>query len=414
MHVAWLRFGTSLALFLLLACPAPQARAGEGELVLGMSAAFTGPSRGLGIELFRGSMAYFRHVNDQGGLFGRELVIRALDDGYNPGPAILNTIEFIEQDDVLALFDYVGTPTVTRVLPLLKKYENRHILLLFPFTGAAPQREPPYDRFVFNLRASYLQETKALVDRLVSLGRARIALFYQIDAYGRSGWDGVQRAMAGHGLSIAAEATYRRGAGFADSMAEQVRIIAAGSPDAVISVGSYEACAAFVRDARDAHLTAPIANISFVGSENMLALLRTACAGGKEDYCRGHIITQVAPSYEDLTLPAVVEYREIMDRYQDTPLPVAADTYTPLRYSFGSFEGFLNAKVLVAALRAFGRPPARQDLATVLESLHSCDVGLGVPVSFGPQRHQGLDAVYFTTARNGTVAPVRDWTEWIR
>jgi len=405
-----------LLCLLLLAGAVPQTRAAEREIVLGMSAAFTGPSRGLGIELFRGSMAYFRHVNDSGGLFGHTIAIRPMDDGYNPGPAIMNTIQFIGQDDVLALFDYVGTPTVTRVLPLLKKFEERHILLLFPFTGAEPQRQQPYDRYVFNLRASYLQETGALVSRLVSLGRTRIAVFYQVDAYGRSGWNGVQRALSTYGLDIVAEATYRRGASFSDSMAEQVRILAKATPDAVVSIGSYEACAAFVRDARNAGLDAPIANISFVGSQNMMNLLRTSSGQDKERYLSGHIITQVVPSYEDTTLPAVAEYRALMERYADTPLPAAAQesgpAYAPLPYSFTSFEGFLNAKVLVEALRAFGRLPRREELAQALESFTAGDVGLGAPVSFGPRRHQGLDAVYFTTLFQGAVVPIRDWSEW--
>jgi len=397
---------------------AAPASAADRELVLGMSAAFTGPSRSLGIELYRGSMAYFRHVNDAGGLFGHPIVIRALDDGYDPGPAIQNTIHLIGQDDVLALFQYVGTPTVTRVLPLLKKFEDRHVLLLFPYTGAETLRRPPYDAYVFNLRSSYLQETQALVDRLVSLGRTRVAVFYQVDAYGRSGWYGVQQALAGHGLAIAAEATYRRGATFAGSMAEQVQILSRARPDAVISVGSYEACAAFVRDARLAGLDAPIANISFVGSQSMANLLREACPGKGDGSGSRDIITQVLPSYEDATLPAVAEYRECMNRYADTPLPAPARAESPeyvsLPYSFTSFEGFMNAKVLVEALRAFGRLPRREELAGALESYTHGDVGLGVPVSFGPTRHQGLDAVYFTTLRENTVVPIRGWAGWAK
>ena len=307
---------------------------------------------------------------------------------------------------------------MTRVLPLLKKFEERHILLLFPFTGAEPQRRPPYDALVFNLRASYLQETKALVDKLVSLGRSRIAVFYQVDAYGRSGWYGVQQALAAHGLSIAAEATYRRGAGFAGSMAEQVRIIAKAQPDAVVSVGSYEACAAFTRDARDAGLTMPIANISFVGSQNMVNLLHKAGEENHKDYSKGQIITQVVPSYEDLTLPVVAEYRQLMDRYADTPLPEPAHApgpeYVPLRYSFTSYEGFLNAKVLVEAMRAFGHAPTRDDMRQVLEHFTAGDIGMGSPVSFGPQRHQGLSTVYFTTVHEGAVVPIRNWAEWAK
>lgn len=112
------------------------------------------------------------------------------DDGYNPVPAIENTIKLIETDKVFLLFGYIGTPTVTRVLPILKRYSDESAYLFFPFTGAQPHRQYPYDQFVFNLRASYHQETEGLVNHLVSIGRRKIAVFYQADAYGRSGWNG--------------------------------------------------------------------------------------------------------------------------------------------------------------------------------------------------------------------------------
>ena len=158
----------------------------DSEIVLGTSAAFSGPSRGLGIELFRGASAYFEHVNRNGGVRGRRIVLRTYDDGYQPDPSVQNTMTLMLEDEVFALFGYVGTPTVTRVLPMLKKFQERQVYLFFPFTGAQPQREPPYGPFAFNLRASYRQETAGLVQNFVGIGRKRIAVFYQADAYGRS------------------------------------------------------------------------------------------------------------------------------------------------------------------------------------------------------------------------------------
>ena len=186
----------------------------EDEFLLGMSAAFSGPSRGLGIELYRGATAYFEHVNQAGGIGGRRIRLKMYDDGYQPDPAVKNTTTLMLQDQVFLLFGYVGTPTVTRVLPMLKKFQDRDMYLFFPFTGAAPQREPPYADFAFNLRASYGQETAGLVDNFVAVGRRRIAVFYQADAYGRSGWAGVRKALARHGERIVGEATYRRGSKF--------------------------------------------------------------------------------------------------------------------------------------------------------------------------------------------------------
>lgn len=399
-----------LALVLALALlPGPVLA--QEELVLGMSAAFSGPSQGLGIELYRGSMAYFEHVNRRGGVHGRRIAILTQDDGYNPTPAIENTIRFISLDKVLGLFGYVGTPTVTRVLPLIKQYADQDVLLFFPFTGAQPQREAPYDRFVFNLRASYIQETHELVHHLLRTGRSRIAVFYQADAYGRSGWDGVRRALAKTGLSIAAEATYHRGTGFEQGMRPQVEIIARARPEAVISVGSYAACAAFIRDARDMGLDVPVANLSFVGSENMLKLLADAGRGKGRDYTRNLINTQVVPSYEDLTLPAVREYRALMEEIAPPPPPCFSGGYTPLPHSFVSFEGFLNAKVMTRILELLGPAPSAQGLVAATHQLQSFDVGIDVPVSFGVGDHQGLNRVYFTTVREGKFIPLADWPE---
>lgn len=398
---------------LALLAAAPSQAVAEGDLTLGMSAAFTGPSMGLGIELYRGAMAYFEHVNRHGGVHGRRIVLRAYDDGYNPTPAIENTIRLIESDRVLCLFSYVGTPTVTRILPLIKSYQARNVHLFFPFTGAQPQREPPYDRYVFNLRASYRQETEGLVDRFVQVGRKRIAVLYQADAYGRSGWDGVRRALEAQGLSIVGEATYRRGASFGESMRAQVEIISRAKPDAVICVGYYEACAAFIREARDMDLTVPIANLSFVGSESMLALLDQLSRERGRDYTRDLINSQVVPSYEDLSLPAVREYRALMDELKPAPPPGAAADYVPLRYSFVGFEGFLNAKTMVRILSGLGEPGRVEKCPCVAaEGIGELDLGIGQMVRFSPDRHQGLDAVYYTTVQGGKFIPLVDFGRW--
>src|SRR5947209_940284 len=120
--MSWPQRRVLLAFAFLLVFPGAGAGTARAEeIVLGMSAAFSGPSKGLGIELYRGSMAYLEDVNRKGGVHGRKVVIRAYDDGYNPLPAIDNTIRLMEDDKVFALFDYVGTPTTTRCLPLLKR-----------------------------------------------------------------------------------------------------------------------------------------------------------------------------------------------------------------------------------------------------------------------------------------------------
>jgi branched-chain amino acid transport system substrate-binding protein len=388
-------------------------RAEGGPLVLGMSAAFKGPSRGLSIELYRGSMAYFEHVNRSGGIEGRQVVIKAADDGYNPIPAIENTVRFIRQDDTFLLFDYMGSPTVARMLPLLKQASDRSFYLFFPFSGAEPQRQPPYHEFVFNLRASYGEETAGLVDHFVKIGRKRIAVFYQCDAYGRSGWNGVRTTLAGYNLRMVGEATYRRGTPYAESLRPQVEILRAADPDIVISVGTYSACAGLIRDARDAAWDVPIANVSGVDSENLLRLLIDTGRTRGKDYTRDIINSQVVPSYSDTSLPAVREYRELMDRYRPMPpRDLLDEDYAPPRYSFISLEGYLNARLLVEVLRRMGPDPRRERIKEVVESIKDLDLGIDATVSFGPGKHQGLDQVYYTVASDGRFVTLKDWKVW--
>jgi ABC-type branched-subunit amino acid transport system substrate-binding protein len=402
---------TAAAIAMLASAPAAFAE----EFVLGMSAAFKGPSRGLGIELYRGSMAYLEHVNSAGGVNGKRVAIKYYDDGYNPGPAVENTLRLIQNDRVDMLYGYVGTPTVTRVLPLLKKHSDESMLLFFPFTGAEPQRRPPYDEFAFNLRASYQQETAGLVDNFVAIGRKRIAVFYQIDAYGRSGWHGVRLALARHDLRMAGEATYRRGAAFTQDMRPQVEILRKTEPDAIIAIGAYGACAAFVRDVRDSGWDVPIANVSFVGSESMLGLLTEQGGKNGKDYTQNLINSQVVPSYHDTTLPAIREYREMMDRYQPRPPAEFQDaTYKSPQYSFVSLEGFLNAKLIVEVLKKADTKGGRERFRKAAESLEDVNLGIGVPISFRRGSHQALDKVYFTVVRDGRFVTLDDWKRWAR
>jgi len=410
--LAALSLGLSLA-------PAPGfgAAPGDGvterEILIGMSAAFTGPSRALGSELYRGSMAYLTEVNRTGGVHGRTITLKAYDDGYQPGPAVANTLRLMLEDRVFLLFDYVGTPTVTRVLPLLKKYEPLHFLLFFPFSGAQPQREPPYDRYAFNLRASYRQETAGLVENFVAQGRARVAVFYQADAYGRSGWVGVREVLARRNTKPVAEATYARGAKYTESFDRQVAIVQAAKPDVIISVGAYAACAGFIRDARRAGLAVPIANVSFVGSASMLALLLETGRADGRDYTRGLVNSQVVPSYENLDLPAVREYRDLMARHDPKPPADLTDgDYHPLPYSFVGLEGFLNAKLLVEVLKRLGNRPDRARVGATVEDIRDFDLGTGQLISFGPQRNQGSDAIYYTTVKDGRFIALPDWKEW--
>lgn len=391
------------------------ARAQAGEIRIGMSAAFRGASAGLGTEFYRGAQAYYSEINGRGGLFGRPITVVALDDGYNPEPCIRNTIQLIDREKVFFLSNYVGTPTLTRALPVIKQYADQHVVLVGNFTGAQPQREAPYVDQVFNVRASYRQEMMALVERFWQAGARRFGVYYQIDAYGRSGTDGVARGLALRNSKITAEATYFRHAKFEEDMTIAVKALREAGCDVVLCTGAYQGCGAFVRSARDAGWTVPISNVSFVGSDAMLSLLVKHGRAKGRDYTRALINSQVVPSYDDTGLPGVVEYRALMDKHDpQMPEAIRDATYAPQKYSFISLEGYVNARVIVEALRRAGANATRQSFRQALESLRGLDVGIGAPVTFTPERHQGLDSVYFTRVDGERWVPVADWSAAVK
>jgi ABC-type branched-subunit amino acid transport system substrate-binding protein len=385
------------------------------DVRVGMSAAFKGTAAGLGTEFYRGAQAYYEEINARGGVHGRTITVVGLDDNYEPIPCVRNTIQLLEKEHVFFLSNYVGTPTLTRALPVIKRYADQQVLLVGNFTGAQPQREAPYGEHVFNVRASYRQEMAALVERFWSIGARTFGVYSQADAYGRSGTDGVVRALAARGARVAVETTYPRGAKFEDDMGPAVNALRRTGVDVVLCTGAYQGCGAFVRTARDLGWTVPVSNVSFVGSDAMLRLLVQHGKATGRDYTRALVNSQVVPSYDDVSLPGVVEYRTLMERRSPAvPAALRDDKYSPQTYSFISLEGFINARVVVEALRRAGPNPTRIGLRQALESLKSFDLGIGAPLNFGPERHQGLDSVYFTRVDGERWVPIADWSSAVQ
>ncbi|MDR3044321.1 MAG: ABC transporter substrate-binding protein [Desulfovibrio sp.] len=423
-----------------------------GEPVrLGMSAPFSGSGASLGREFHRGAASCLARINAAGGVHGRRVEIVAMDDGYDPERTVWNVIRLIEEERVFALFGLVGTPTVTRVLPLLGGHPERTVPLLFPFTGARPLSLPRHEGLVFRLRASYDTEFSALVDRLYGAGCTRIAVFYQADAYGREGWADLRDALARRRLSLAAEASYPRGAGSDADFTEQAGLILQGLPDAVVCVGTDAACAAFIRDlrdllaARDANRQAdqragqparqalgkgqpaiPVAMPSFVDSSHLMELLSAMGRTVQRDYTHDLVLAEVVPPWTG-NLPAAVDYRRDFAEMAETPEVVAVpgDDAVPPPVSGGEqagpvlnpgevgFEGYLAARLLVRALERMGPHPSPAGLRAALAGLDGHDLGVGQPYRYTPTE-QGLGLVRFTTVRNGVPVDLRDFSEWRR
>jgi ABC-type branched-subunit amino acid transport system substrate-binding protein len=367
----------------------PPKAAALAPILIGVSNVQSGPSRSLGLELMQGSQSYFNSINDSGGLYGRKISVLLKDDRYDPEPAVQNTNDFITKNDVLFLFDYVGTPTLTRVLPLLRYYEDRNVVDVAPFTGADPQRTPPYSKYVFNIRASYREETRSLVDYFYNKGFRRIGFLGQADSYGKSGQVGVEEALKAHGLKIVKSVAYQRNQDFSVSMRTQVESLRKNGADAIIAVGVYSACGAFIRDTRVAGWKVPIANVSFVNAQAMLDLLRTTSKTTGLDLTANLINSQVVPFPKDARWPLVKAYQARLPAEQR---------------SFTSLEGWLNAAVVAEALKRAGANPSRATFIKGMESLGGWDPGIGYKLAFSSSDHQGLHKVWLTRV---------DRAEWV-
>ena len=338
---------------------APAVRAQSDRIVLGQSAPFTGPAAQLGIQFNLGARLYFEQVNAQGGVAHRTISLVHLDDGYEPDRCAENTRKLIA-DDCFALFGYVGTPTSVAALPLATAARTP---FFGPFSGAMALRQPG-NRYAFHLRASYNDETALIVKQLTTLGLKKIAVFYQNDAYGKAGLDGVNLALGKLDLKPVALATVERNS---VEVGAAVQTLAAARPDAIVQIGAYKACAAFIRTARKIGYGGTFYNVSFVGTQALADELGRQGAGV--------VVSQVMPSPYNPARPIAREFVDAVKK--------GGGDY---QANFSSIEGYLAAKVMVDGLRRAGSKPGRESLITGLESLGNQSYG-GFSVSLSPADH---------------------------
>lgn len=352
----------------LLACALiAQSAWAQSDIIIGQSAALSGPAQALGTEMRDGALLYFDQINANGGVNGRKIVLKSLDDGYEPARAAANTKQLIEKEGAFALFGYVGTPTSAAALPI---FTEAKVPFVAPFTGAQLLREP-FNRNIFNVRASYYDETELIVRHLTDLKIDRIAVFHQNDSYGQAGLAGVERAIKARNISIVAKGTVERNT---VDVAAAVNAIKGANPQAVVMISAYKSCAAFITEMKRAGSQPTFWNVSFVGSK---ALSDELGYSG-----RGVNISQVVPFPWDESVAVVREYRKA----------IAAKK---MEASFTSLEGYIGAKVLVEGMRRAGKNLTRDGLVNALESMNNYDAG-GFRVSFGPNDHNASELVDLT------------------
>jgi eukaryotic-like serine/threonine-protein kinase len=366
----------SWLIFAFLSAPEP-------ELLIGMSGPFSGLSKELGSEMARGIEVYFRHINDQGGVHGRKLKLVPLDDGYEPDRALANMKELHEERKVFAVLGNIGTPTAVETVP----YAVKNKMLFFgAFTGAPLLRKVPPDRYVFNYRASYEEETAKIVEYLVDIRENRlrpeqIAVFDQDDRYGDAGFAGVVKVMRDRyqrDKSKIVRVRYDRNTIHVNDAVETIR----KHPElrAVVMVATYEPAGEFIRRLKDVRPDLIFANVSFVGSE---ALAEYLLKHGKK-YVDGVIVTQVVPPTESKA-SIVLKYHELLNFY-----------FPEARPSFASLEGYIASALFVEGLQRVGPNPTTEKLIDTLETIRDLDIGTGALLSFSKSEHQASHKVWGT------------------
>lgn len=362
-----------LILLMVFCLTAGMARAEVGvsdnQILIGMSAPLTGPNGAYGLEMKEGVLAYLAQVNAAGGVNGRKIELVAMDDGYETDRTVANTKKLINENKVFALMAYYGSSPTTEAM---KVFSEAKVPLIGTISGADSLRQP-VNRYMFHLRASYADETDAIVSQLVSLGIKNIAVFYQNDGFGKSGLDGVTRALKRFNLAPSASAPIERNVVKVDAA---VAAIAKANPQAVIMVTLYKPTAAFIKQIKAAGLIPQFSTLSPVGADLLVKEL------GPDS--RGVGISQVMPFPWDDTKPVTREYHKALQAFASHK-----------NYSYYGVEGYLNAKLMVEAIKRTGKDLSREKLVSTLESTADIDLG-GFHVGYSAANHNGSRFVDLT------------------
>jgi len=372
-----LQAALSVAFAALMAAATP-ALAEDGvsadKIIFGQAAALDGPASALGQGMKLGLEAAFAEVNKAGGVKGRKLELKSVDDGYEPTRSIEAVKKLLAEDKVFALAGAVGTPTAAATLPIATAAGAPFI---GAFTGVESLREP-YKPLVVNVRASYYEETEAMVEHLTKdLGASKIAIMFQDDAFGQAGLAGVKKALEKRKMELAAEGTFERNT---TAVKGALLAIRKAEPDAVIMISPYKPAAEFIKLAKQIKLAATFVNISFVGSDALAKELGSAGAGT--------VVTQVVPFPKDASVPVVA-------RYQAALKAVGAE----VEPGFVSLEGYLVGRAMVAALEKIDGEPTRKSFVEAVQKSGGFDLG-GFKLAYSAASNRGSDQVFLTVIQS--------------
>ncbi len=301
----------------------------KDKIVLGASFPKTGIMKEWGRSVEIGSNAYFKYINEKNNLLpNKKIKFLTLDDKYEPDLTYKNTNKFLKTKNLFALYAYVGTPTVKRVLPILEK---NSLPFIAPFTGASFLRDKE-NKNIINFRSSYQKEIEKTVNYLIEKKNiSKFAVFYQNDDYGEEGYISLIKVLDKKHLKLTGEGTYKRNT---LSIRHAFSEIKDSKPEAIIMIGAYKANSLFIKKAKQDETlkNAIFCNISFGDANEMIKELNFKT--------NNILFSQVVPSYDNYNIDVIREYKYLMKKY-----------YPNESLGFISLESFLAAKIVVQAIQ---------------------------------------------------------------
>lgn len=310
-------------------------------------------------------------INAKGGIKGKDVVLISKDDGYEPYRAAQNVNELIDIDEAFILIGNVGTPTTEAIVPILKA---KKVPLLAPFTGASSLRRI-HNEYLIHTRASYRTEIEKIVDYLVNKkGVKRIACFYQNDSYGYRNLKTLEELLEEKGLKLVGKGFYERNTVAVLGSLEKIH---QREPDAIVLIGSYLACAEFIKLSKIHNYTVETyCNISFVGTGELKKSLGV--------FADNVIVTQVVPYPWDQNSALAQNYREALRKLFPEEKP-----------SFISFEGYIAGRIFAAVAEKVNGVLTRNKFLEVIEMYKEFEID-GVIYNLADSGNDKGKTVYLT------------------
>jgi ABC-type branched-subunit amino acid transport system substrate-binding protein len=353
----------------------------DAEILFGTHQPLTGPASGGYSKIAPATQAYFNYVNANGGVYGRKLSIKIVDDGYNPATTQSVVRELVQQDKVFAILNGLGTPTHIGVIDFLKQ---NGIPDLFVASGATAWNQPTKYPGTFGINTDYLTEGKIAGNYIkTNFPGKKVCHFGQDDDFGHDGLAGLEKGL---GAPVTAKQVYVTSV---TNVAPQIGALQAAGCEVVYmnTIPGFTALA--LGTAARLGNFKPQWYVSGVGGDYNTV---STTLGAAKGLLEGLISDGYLPAVTDSTDPWNKMFQGINDKYNN------GVTYDG-NIEYGMAVGYLTVQVLLAA----GKNLTREGLIKAIEKGGYKGPGF-VPVGYSSTSHAGYTGVRLSKVTNGVQA----------